>query len=557
MADALRKMSPGQKLPQFPAALFNDMVDAVRDFRARQQFGQIDGEGRTYTPGIDVRVENGTGDGLSQFSIVRIGAGPITPADNQSEAFEKPNITGLAPVGSDLAFAVLQEPIQVGGIGAGRVAGVTWASVHVLNVAHRFAKPAAGTTGNLVSSGVGGAPILTPVSATGTQWCLIRLEAACDCGDSGSGGDDGGGGPVTDCLACQNGALEQYCTRFPGVTNGSCPDCAAAWDTEIILAKYVTPCTWSSGVLGMGEACPGAHGQIVNLTYDDTLGDEKWIIEVTHGLGNARYEASHADTVAWDCSSPLAMTLASSTMAAEGLCDNWPSNITVGPCVGGGGGGGGGDVTGLGSASSGDDTGVTTLTMDGGGGGVAVAAGTLLTVRLMIVQTAASSEFAAASATWNGHALAADKVSFVSDGGNFIGVVVFSYHVTTAATADITVTLAHTRVCAMNATQTGGLADFAVDANDDDTGTTGTPTLGVTTGHAHEYLNAAAALKNLTTGDWGGDLASGGQDVTVSLAGNSYTLTEADLVSDTAGTYGATLDGTDQDDYAAALVTYS
>lgn len=539
MPDPLRKVSPGEKLPRFPAALFNDLVEVAADHRARGQMGQRDA-GKQYAEGNDLRVLNDTGSTLSRFGIVRVAAPFIGTDDNEPEAFANPNVTGLAPLGNDFAWGVMQEPLADGAVGKVRLAGVTWARVNVTSESHRFARPVAGSLTTLVSSSLGGAPILTKPSGTGVGMCQIRLESACDCPGDGSGS----GGPVDDCMTCSGGAQAEYCTSFPGVTG----DCSDGF-TNTITLSYSTTCRWvgqANIATCTGEGFADSIG--VQFYNDFATGSTIWEVVFNVPGTSPIYRVNAAG---WDCNSPLTLTLVEGTDTFVHLVEltNWPATITVQPC--GGGGSGAIEGLGLGTWSSGDDTTTTELT----GAGVEVAAGSYLLVTLGLIQAESEDEFNTPPVVeWNGDALTPIAWQYEADGGDFTGLLLYGLHVTAGGTANIVATLASARVCVMHARQVTGLTDFAPDGTDGAGGTgLDQPLCAVTATKDAEWLTMSVFLKNLTTAyAWGTQFASAGQEVTVNVGGIEYRLTEGYRITSAAGTYVGTLDGSTQTLWAAA-----
>lgn len=109
------------------------------------------------------------------------------------------------------------------------------------------------------------------------------------------------------------------------------------------------------------------------------------------------------------------------------------------------------------------------------------------------------------------------------------------YLQTSATTANVVATVAVPAMIAMNAVNlafTTGSLDVGIGSD----GESSLPTVEGTFNFNCEYLQAAFLTELGSPGSWGGGFTSGGQDVTYTDEGNSYTLTEGYLLNTTAGT---------------------
>lgn len=377
-----RELRKGERIGQGD---WNAVVAELKRLRARLGGGAGEFDGFAPDPSVAL-VKNTTAGDLGRFAVLALGDPIIDPAANEAEGLARPTFQGSAPTaGTGTAFGILQEPAPAGGIVRACVAGVTWARVNVTSTGHRFARPAAGNVSVLASSGVGGAPILHKPTGTGVKWCLIRVEAACDCGEPVEG--SGSGGPLVNvaCGPCVS-ELASYCVRFPGVTDSgdwNCTGrgCAAMFDVDIQLDHSGTTdyggCVWRAGFTFCTSPTPG-FGDVCDVTITLFYLAGRWRLYVStcDGAVIVVYEADEAATLAWDCRSSLTLSLTSTSFS--GPCAGWPATVTLGACGGGGGGGGGGSgvsSTQLGSTHSTGAAGTLTLALSG-----TVPAGKLLIV---------------------------------------------------------------------------------------------------------------------------------------------------------------------------------
>ncbi len=217
----------------------------------------------------------------------------------------------------------------------------------------------------------------------------------------------------------------------------------------------------------------------------------------------------------------------------------------------GSGSGGGGVITsmGKGSATSGAAA-VASLTLSS----VSIAAGTLLVVNVGVGDSAF-----APTATFDGAPMnlaAAEAFGIALTGRT----AVFYLEVTTATTGSIVATMGiGTAFMMLSAVEVAGLASFAVDSAGFASGNVTSPSVSITTTTAATYIQSAIMVgtrggaADFGTG-YGGDFASGGQDVTTTGT-NGYGLTEGLKIASATGTFSATL-GDTPTAWAAVLVAF-
>lgn len=180
MADDLSKVSPGQPL-RIPAGAYNAFIDAAADLRFRQGRTQAIG-GQAVDPiqrGLCVvPVLNESLNAIEPYRALAITGVLVEPdAGDQERTFQgrTPLKAALPTDQSDmLAFVVALEPFGWGEIGACVLKGITAARVNVMHERDMTCQLAPQQT-TLVSSPMGGIPMLWKESGTGEKWALIEI----------------------------------------------------------------------------------------------------------------------------------------------------------------------------------------------------------------------------------------------------------------------------------------------------------------------------------------------------------------------------------------------
>lgn len=126
--------------------------------------------------GVVVPVKNNTGSDVSRFHAMGIGAPLFEHSDNAQTFLNQLAFNGETASSSYLGrFAVAQETIPDGKIGACLIDGLTVAQITVGHTTHdRVDMDTAGGS-KLVSQYYGAGEILYKETGTGTKWALIRV----------------------------------------------------------------------------------------------------------------------------------------------------------------------------------------------------------------------------------------------------------------------------------------------------------------------------------------------------------------------------------------------
>lgn len=156
-----------------PAEFYNDLGRVVEWWRRSQALGG-GGQIGSLSTGTDAPVLNSTGSTLSQWRVVEI---KTYGGNNFNQVFDGilPSADGVATIGITQGTAATAS----GSLVQCRVAGVSMALVNVVSLAHKFAKPVAGST-TLVSADSGPVLLLGPAAATGNQLLLVRIDKGGD-----------------------------------------------------------------------------------------------------------------------------------------------------------------------------------------------------------------------------------------------------------------------------------------------------------------------------------------------------------------------------------------
>lgn len=176
MGDPFKKVQRGDPL-RISAETFNTMIEAARDYRARQHRTSSDAREHFTDHGV-ILVKNQSGAARNRFDILGLDAPVISPADNLDEFKSRPALVGVTPELPTHAgrFCILLEPLASGSIGRALVSGVGVARVNVIDPGHRFAEVVHEDPTRLRSAHAGSVEILWKDSGTGgDRWAVVRL----------------------------------------------------------------------------------------------------------------------------------------------------------------------------------------------------------------------------------------------------------------------------------------------------------------------------------------------------------------------------------------------
>lgn len=125
-----------------------------------------------------VWVRNDSQQDLDRFAVVGLDELLVTATDNFEGFAAGPALSAVVPQIEQhyQRFAVLQEPLPAGKVGAAIAHGATVCKIDVQHTDDQFCTPVDAQTGSLVS-GAGSCRILSKLTATGEQWALVQLGA--------------------------------------------------------------------------------------------------------------------------------------------------------------------------------------------------------------------------------------------------------------------------------------------------------------------------------------------------------------------------------------------
>ncbi len=175
---SIKKVRRGDSITDnFTAEAFNAFVDRVGGGGGPPS--ALDGEWSD-PYGVRIKVQNDTGGNLDRFAVVGLGA-PIFSATSTSGSslryFKNEMLfSGATPVVNTHwnKPAVLLQSIPKGKNGYALIAGVVPVQVSIDHAAHTWADVMAGTA-SLKSYATGSCKILSTISQTGVQWCLVQM----------------------------------------------------------------------------------------------------------------------------------------------------------------------------------------------------------------------------------------------------------------------------------------------------------------------------------------------------------------------------------------------
>lgn len=158
-------------------AAFNKFAKAARKFYGDKYSQNSLTEPPDETGNVCL-VRNNTSSDLKRYNVLGVGNPIISSSVNLDEFKRQPTFIGATPSAAHVGkFCVLLENIPAGEIGRALLDGVVPVQVSVTSTSHRFADVTANVTEYLASSSpFRGAMILTPLTSTGLQWCLVRLS---------------------------------------------------------------------------------------------------------------------------------------------------------------------------------------------------------------------------------------------------------------------------------------------------------------------------------------------------------------------------------------------
>lgn len=231
MAD---KVTSGQRLASSPlrkADVINDVMDMRAAFKRGTLQAPPDGESLKL-PTDTVVIRNDSGADLERGTVVKLDDYLLDPFDSRHLWFEGIAVTEPAHE----KYAIMLRPVIANDFGPAQVSGVCTAAVNVANELHTCAEPVA-SAATLGSCIAGPIDILSKLSATGGQYCVVRLGRTTKLliGQAGTGISKGSSGDVQIWLgigaAASGSGLTLYC--YARVAN--------------IVANVFVACTYVNG----------------------------------------------------------------------------------------------------------------------------------------------------------------------------------------------------------------------------------------------------------------------------------------------------------------------
>jgi hypothetical protein len=166
----MRKVSAGQKL-DIPASTWNDMIDAVNDFKLRRQLGSPSSFSQHGIYSSIIKVKNSSGDGRRGGDLLQIDTTLVTTLDRQHLWFN--GVVPAAPLWQTM-HGILVRQTPNGEIGDCFVNGVCLAYVNVTNAGH-YRCDAKASQYTLESCFAGPWQILYKPSGTGEKLCVVVI----------------------------------------------------------------------------------------------------------------------------------------------------------------------------------------------------------------------------------------------------------------------------------------------------------------------------------------------------------------------------------------------
>lgn len=174
----MKKVRTGESLlPALTAEWYNSTLDSAKGDGGPP--AALDGEWSD-PYGVRVKVQNDTGGNLDRFAVVGLGAPIFSAASSSGSSLQyfknKPLFSGATPVVNTHwnKPAILLQSIASGKIGDALISGFVPVQIDIQHAAHTWADVMAGTA-SLSSYATGSCKILSTISQTGVQWCMVQM----------------------------------------------------------------------------------------------------------------------------------------------------------------------------------------------------------------------------------------------------------------------------------------------------------------------------------------------------------------------------------------------
>lgn len=175
MTSSEGKVTPGQAFYPPPATIWNNMVDAGRDWSNRRLNGESGPPIRPRETDI-LRLKNSSGADRRQGEILKI-SGKVLEVVTDEHIW----LGGVA-ITDGCRFGILKNPLLIDEVDAAQVSGVCMAKVNVTDVSHTFAVAVAGEY-VLQSASSGPVELLYAPAEVAEAECVVRFA-----GGAGGGG---------------------------------------------------------------------------------------------------------------------------------------------------------------------------------------------------------------------------------------------------------------------------------------------------------------------------------------------------------------------------------
>lgn len=170
MASNRRKTKTGLPM-SFPAGVYNDILDVIRDYKRSRSLG---GAAQRGAPATETRVliKNASGSAITNpFSVLEVSARLGAAEDYRN----KKTLQGVTPTSAARPVAILQAGAASGELVEAVVAGTTLARVNVVSTSDRYADAVSGDSDKLKSGAAGRFEIVEPLTSTGIQVVQVRF----------------------------------------------------------------------------------------------------------------------------------------------------------------------------------------------------------------------------------------------------------------------------------------------------------------------------------------------------------------------------------------------
>lgn len=162
-----------------PLALDATAWNNLREIAGRPPLPRDRSRSQSLLGGLEILVQNQTGDEIPQFGVVSLGGVVVDPIDATAAAefARAPAVLGTLPAAGQFGgWGIAQEPIADERFGRVLVSGVSPVKLDLYSADHRYADAAGGSLETLQSDDCGTARILYQPAGTGSAvWAYVLL----------------------------------------------------------------------------------------------------------------------------------------------------------------------------------------------------------------------------------------------------------------------------------------------------------------------------------------------------------------------------------------------